>query len=55
MIEERKWADIAHDIAMLAVPSKGGTTYTAHDIAQAHHITDTPLLSNKKLIFFILG
>ena len=40
MIEERKWADIAHDIAMLAVPSKGGTTYTAHDIALAHHITD---------------
>lgn len=39
MVEERKWADIAHDIAMLAVPSNGGTTYTAADIAKTHHIT----------------
>lgn len=39
MIEERKWADIAHDIAMLAVPSNGGTKYTAADIAHTHGVT----------------
>lgn len=52
MIEERKWADIAHDIAMLAVPSKGGTTYTAHDIAQAHHISDAEFKSLLALPMF---
>ena len=39
MIEERKWADIAHDIAMMAVPSNGGTTFSVDNITETHHIT----------------
>ena len=45
MIEERKWADIAHDIAMLTVPAEGGTSYTAQDIVRAHGITDVEFKS----------
>lgn len=39
VVDEKKWPDIAHDIAMLAVPSDGGVTYTASDIARTHGIS----------------
>ena len=39
VVDEKKWPDIAHDIAMLAVPCDGGVTYTSADIARTHGIT----------------
>ena len=39
VVDERKWPDIAHDIAMLAVPSDGGVKYSAADIARTHNIS----------------
>lgn len=39
VVDERKWPDIAHDIAMLAVPSDGGVKYSAADIARTHGLS----------------
>lgn len=36
---ERLWPSIAKDIAMLAAPASGATTYTAKDIAREYNLT----------------
>ena len=43
-VDEKQWPDIAHDIAMLSVPTDGAATYSAADIARTHGLslaTDT--------------
>lgn len=38
-VDEKQWPDIAHDIAMLSVPTDGAATYSAADIARTHGIS----------------
>lgn len=38
-VDEKQWPDIAHDIAMLSVPTDGAATYSAADIARTHGLS----------------
>lgn len=37
--KEREWPLIAHDLAMMAVPTSGATSYTAEDIARNYQLS----------------
>lgn len=52
MIEEHRWPDIAHDIAMLTLPADGGTSFTAKDIVKAHGLTETEFTALLRLESF---